>query len=117
MMLRLSGAGGSPNLTMPKTAWFGVGGETERLKKLRQDLAVCVRPLVTAVDEKEFEPVVEIGLLRKFEEKARSEMGRAIKVCGVGEMGTFELDAVHVLASRVTPTGPTLSSLKDYPLP
>lgn len=114
--LTLSGAGGSPNMTMPKSAWLGIAGDTEALKKLRQDLALCVRPLVTAIDEKPYEPVIEIGLLRKFDESARTEMGRSLKHANVGELGRFTLDALHVLSSRSTSAGPALYSLKAFPL-
>jgi 2'-5' RNA ligase len=114
--LALEGAGGSPNVTMPKSAWIGVSGDVSALKKLRQDLSVCVRPLVTAIDDREYEAVVEVGLLRKFDERERTEMGRALKLSNLGVLGEFRLDAVHVLASRATTAGPALHSLKSFPL-
>jgi 2'-5' RNA ligase len=114
--LTLEGAGGSPNMTMPKSAWIGIGGDIAALKRLRQDLAVCVRPLVTAIDDKEYEAVVEIGLLRKFDDRARTEMGRSLKMANLGNLGTLRLDSVHVLASHATTAGPALYSLKSFPL-
>lgn len=114
--LTLEGVGGSPNATMPKSAWIGVGGEIERLKALRKDVSVCVAQLRTAIDEKEFEPVIEIGMLRKFDDRARTEMGRSIKMAGVGRLGEFSMDALHVLASRSTSAGPRLYSLAERQL-
>lgn len=114
--LRLEGAGGSPNMTMPKSAWIGLTGDTEKLKTLRQELALCVQQFVTAIDEKPFEPQIEVGLLRKFDDRARTEMGRAIKMCGVGDLGSFTMDAVHVLASHSTSAGPALHSVGCVPL-
>ncbi len=116
LALTLEGAGGSPNLIMPKTAWIGVGGETERLKALRQDLAICVQQFVTAIDEKEFEPAIEVGILRKFDDRARADMGRSIKVANIGALGEFTMDSVHVLASRATSAGPSLHSVASLPL-
>ena len=116
MDLVLEGAGGSPNLTMPKQAWIGVTGETDRLRALRQDLAVCVQQFVTATDEKEFEPAVEIGMLRKFDDRARTEMGRAIRVAGVANLGRFTLESIHILASRASSAGPALYSVAELPL-
>ncbi len=114
--LALEGAGGSPNVTMPKSAWIGITGETDKLKALRQDLAICVQQFVTAIDEKAFEPTVEIGMLRKFDDRARTEMGRSIKMSNVGALGEFTVDAVHLLASRATTVGPGLYSVANLPL-
>jgi len=114
--LSLEGVGGSPNITMPKTAWVGITGETEKLKALRKDLANAVSQLRTAIDEKEFEPVIEIGMLRKFDDRARTEMGRSIKMAGVGNLGAFTMDSVHVLASRASNAGPHLYSMKEHSL-
>ncbi len=114
--LRLEGAGGSPNAVMPKSAWIGVNGDKPALFKLQQDLAICVKPLVQAIDDKPFEPVVEIGILRKFEERARTELGRAIKISATGVIGDFTLGSVHLFASTVTPTGLTLKSVFELPL-
>lgn len=115
--LRLEGAGGSPNIVMPKSAWVGISGQTDALGKLQQDLAICVKPLVQAIDDKPFEPVVEIGVLRKFEEKARTDLGRAIKMSGTGVLGEFTLGAVHLLVSRSTPTGLVLQSAAEFAMP
>jgi 2'-5' RNA ligase len=116
MALALEGAGGSPNLTMPKSAWIGVVGDVDALKKLRQDLAICVQQFVTAIDEKEFEPVIEVGILRKFDDRARADMGRSIKVAGIGRLGEFVMPSVHVLASRATSAGPALHSIAELSL-
>jgi 2'-5' RNA ligase len=116
LSLRLEGAGGSPNVTMPKSAWIGVHGDTDRLKALREDLAVCAQQFVTAVDEKPFEPLIEVGVLRKFDDRARTDMGRAIKMSGIGALGEFTVGAVHVLASRATSAGPALVSIAETPL-
>jgi len=114
--LTLEGVGGSPNVTMPKTAWIGVGGEVDKLKSLRKDLAIAVAQLRTAIDEKEFEPVIEIGMLRKFDDRARTEMGRSLKMASVGLLGEFSMGSVHVLASRASSSGPHLFSIAERPL-
>jgi 2'-5' RNA ligase len=114
--LTLDGVGGSPSMTMPKSAWIGLGGEVEKLKALRRDLAQAVVQLRTAVDEKEFEPVVEIGLLRKFDDRARTEMGRSLKMAQVGLLGGFTMGSVHVLASRASTSGPYLASMSELAL-
>jgi 2'-5' RNA ligase len=116
MELAIEGVMGSPNATMPKSVVAGVVGDNEALKKLRADLAVCVQQFVTAIDEKPFEPAIELGVLRKFDDRARTEMGRAIKMSGVGELGGFRMDAVHVLASHATTAGPSLNSVAHAPL-
>lgn len=113
IQLSLEGVGGSPSATMPKTAWIGIGGEVDRLRALRKDLAAAVAKLRTAVDEKEFEPVVEIGMLRKFDDRARTEMGRSIKMAQVGSLGEFTMGSIHVLASRASSNGPYLASMAE----
>lgn len=114
--LTLEGVGGSPSLTMPKSAWIGVGGEIDKLKAIRKDLAFAVSQLRTAIDEKEFEPVVEIGLLRKFDDRARTEMGRSLKMAQVELLGEFTMGSIHVLASRAGTSGPYLASMSELPL-
>jgi 2'-5' RNA ligase len=116
LSLTLERAGGSPNIVMPKSAWIGVGGETERLRALQRDLALCVQQFVTAIDEKEFEPVIEVGVLRKFDDRARADMGRSIKAANIDKIGEFTMDAVHVLASRATSAGPSLHTVAMMPL-
>ncbi|MCH8979939.1 MAG: hypothetical protein IH945_11965 [Armatimonadetes bacterium] len=114
--LRLEGAGGSPNLTMPRSAWLGITGEVEALKSLQRDLAACTGHLSSTTDHTEFEPTIEIGRLRRFEESARTEMGRSLRMSKIGVLGEFTLDSVHVLCSEATSSGPSLRSITSYQL-
>ena len=116
MVLTVSGAGGSPNATMPKSAWLGLAGDVQRMTALRQDVVQCIGNVQTAMDEKPFEPVVEIGALRRFDDRARTEMGRALKMATVGEIGSLRVDAIHLLASRSSTSGPTLHSVLSQSL-
>lgn len=116
LSLTLTGTGGSPSLTMPKTGWIGLEGDVDKLKSLRQELYICVQPLITAIDAKPYEAVVEIGRLRTFDDRARTDMGRSLKLASVGEIGSFTMDAIHVLSSEPGPTGPTLKPIKSFSL-
>jgi len=109
--LGLSGVGGSPSLTMPKTAWIGLQGSVDSLMSLWKDLYICSKPLVSVTDDKPFEPVIEIGRLRTFDDRARTEMGRSLKLAQVGDLGSFTVDTIHILSSEPGPTGPTLKSI------
>lgn len=114
--LRLEGAGGSPSLTMPRSAWLGILGEVDALKSLREELAVCTGHLSSTTDHTEFEPIIEIGRLRRFEESDRTEMGRSLRMSRIGVLGEFTLDSVHVLCSEATSSGPSLRSLESFAL-
>ena len=114
--LRLEGAGGSPNLTMPRTAWIGIAGEADALKALSHDLTACTGHLSETTDHTEFEATLQIGRLRKFDERARSEMGRSLRMSKIGVLGEFTLDSVHVLCAETGDTGPFLRSLTSFPL-
>lgn len=116
MQLQVVGAGGSPNMIMPKSAWVGIEGDKQALVNLQKDLAICSRSLITAIDDKPYEPVIEIGMLKKLEEKARTEMGRAIKMAGVGSLGEFNMASIHLLISKTTAIGQSLASVFEFPL-
>ena len=114
--LRLEGAGGSPNLTMPRSAWLGIAGEVDALKALREDLAACTLHLSSTTDHTGFEPTLQIGQIRKFDDRARADMGRSIRICKIGVLGEFILDSVHVLCAEAGATGPFLRSITSFPL-
>ncbi|MCH7945707.1 MAG: hypothetical protein IIC73_06810, partial [Armatimonadetes bacterium] len=62
------------------------------------------------------EPTLQIGQLRKFNDRARADMGRSIRICKIGVLGEFTLDSVHVLCSEATSSGPSLHSVTSFPL-
>ena len=114
--LKLEGAGGSPNMTMPRAAWLGITGDVDALMSLQKDLAACTGHLSLTTDHTQFEANVQIGRLRKFEESARTEMGRSLRMSKIGLLGEFTLDSVQVLCSEASSSGPTLKSISSFQL-
>ena len=115
MSISIEGIGASPNVTMPKTAWVGLGGEIEALDSLRQALQRETTPFRSG-PAPEQELNIEIGRLRTFDERARTEMGRAVKMARVGHIASVDLKELHVLSSRAGDHGPRLFSMLNMPL-
>ena len=112
----LAGVGGSPNNVMPKTVWVGVRDEPGFLTLFAKALRDSVQGVVALPDHNPFEPQVEIGRLRTFTDKARGDIGRAVKMTQEREIGAFPLEALELLVNEAGPSGPYLRAVKTLSL-
>lgn len=114
--VNLAGVGGSPNNVMPKTVWIGIVDEPGYLKLFADALRGAMAGIVPLPDHNPFELQVEIGRLRSFNDRARGEIGRALKMTQDREVGSFPIETLELLVNEAGPSGPYLRAVETLPL-
>lgn len=101
-----------PGAKRPRVLWTGIGGETDRLALLQQQ----VEEHLSAVGfEKEDRPYRAHLTLARFKHRVDSaalvsEMTR----CGDFATDPFTADALYLIESRLTPKGPVYTRLQSH---
>lgn len=114
--LSLEGIGGSPNATQPRYAWAGVAGDLAALQALHGAVEAVLGSLHLPRESRPLAAHIVLGRLKMESERARSDLGRAVRLCGVGSMGSWRVEALELLKAEVGPMGPTTVLVQSYPL-
>lgn len=114
--LNLSGLGGSPTNLQPRYVWIGVGGQVETLTKLHNWLEPALTPILPDHEAREYQATVPLGRLKQESEQNRSALGRALRVAGVDQIGSFRATEVEMIRYAATGAGVTLLTVNSYPL-
>ena len=114
--LGLEGIGGSPNATQPRFAWAGVTGDLGALQALHASVEAALASLRLPRESRPLSAHIVLGRLKIESERARSDLGRAVRLCGVGAMGSWRVEELELLKGDVGPTGPTTVLIRGYGL-
>ena len=110
--LQVAGTGAFPNWQRPQVVWVGVGGDLDRLNSLQKGLESVLSPLGFPAESRSFSAHLTLGRLRdrvtpddrrRFTEFAQKVEFRATL--------PFEVSAVRLMRSQLTPAGPIYSEL------
>ncbi|MDI9641271.1 hypothetical protein QPK87_06310 [Kamptonema cortianum] len=105
------GVTGLPNAVMPKAVAIQVQG-IDPLK----DILERIRPQVlNSLDVWAFQPVIELGRIRVFNDQARSSIGRALRMSKDLQAGTFAIAGLDLIAHEADASGPYLHVLEHVP--
>jgi 2'-5' RNA ligase len=110
--LQVIGTGAFPNWQRPQVVWVGVGGESDKLNALHRELESALSPMGFTPESRSFSAHLTLGRLRdrvttddrrrfaEFAQKIRFETSLS-----------FEVSAIRLMKSQLTPTGPIYSEL------
>lgn len=108
--LQCLGAGAFPNAHRPRTVWLGAGGGEERAVQLHDEIEAGLAKLGFRSERRRFTPHLTIGRVRHSASGIR-ELGELIEKNAQFDAGTFRVDEVLVISSRLERTGPVYEPL------
>ena len=115
--LQLGSLGAFPNWQRPRVVWVGMGGETAKLAGLQRDIETALSPLGFPPESRSFSPHLTLARFREGaspeERRGFAEHARAI---GPDSPLLFEVDAVVLMRSQLTPSGAIYSRLANIEL-
>lgn len=115
--LELGNPGAFPNTHAPRVVWVGVGGEVETLHTLHNNVERELVPLGFSPDERSFSPHLTLGRVREGSTAdERRCLGEVVASLKVGEKPTFEVGALSLMRSTLTPNGAVYSCLTLFAL-
>ena len=110
--LQVAGTGAFPSWQRPQVVWVGVGGELDRLNSLQKGLESVLSPLGFPPEPRAFSAHLTLGRLRDrvTPDERRRFADFAQKVEFKASL-SFEVSAIRLMKSQLTPTGPIYSEL------
>jgi len=110
--LEISGLGGFPNLKQPRVLWVGIGGEIDKLVSLQQNIDLALSPLGFAKEERPFVPHLTLARIRQgASPKERKSFGELVMSTSSEASYPFDVEAVSLMRSQLTPSGYIYTSL------
>ena len=115
--LELGNPGAFPNTHPPRVVWVGVGGEMETLQTLHNNVERELAPLGFSPEGRSFSPHLTLGRVREGSTADdRRRLGETVALLKVGEKPTFEVEALSLIRSTLTPKGAIYSCLASFAL-
>ena len=115
--LQVRGAGAFPNWQRPQVIWVGIGGEIGRLAALQKELEAALSPLGFPPESRAFSPHLTLGRLRdRVSPEDRRRFGQWAESVKFEVSPSFEVDALRLMKSQLTPGGPIYSGLSSVHL-
>ncbi len=115
--LQIGGSGAFPNLRRPQVIWVGVGGEVEKLAMLQRDIDAALAPLGFPPESRPFSPHLTLGRLREgASPQERQKLGEWVGSIKFEGSLSFEVDALSLMKSQLTPHGAIYSQLASMRL-
>jgi RNA 2',3'-cyclic 3'-phosphodiesterase len=117
LTLSASGLGVFPDLRRPRVVWLGIGGDMPQLIAFQKDLdanLVAVGSGRFKPEKRSFKGHVTLGRI-----KARMDSNllvKALRETGRVESQAFRVDAIHLIQSRLTPSGSVYTLLRSVVL-
>jgi RNA 2',3'-cyclic 3'-phosphodiesterase len=109
----IGGAGIFPPSGPPRILWLGVSRGVDRFTNLYGELATRLLPLGYEAEARPYHPHVTVGRI-KDAGRAASRTARAAVRCG--EVGSGDVRAITLFASRLAPGGARYEALLRVPL-
>ncbi len=101
--LYTAGTGCFPNTRRPRVIWVGLSGEEKRLVELKQGLDAALAPLGWPPEEKPFRAHVTLGRVKDEQAARGADWATDVPHLPVA------VDAIHLIESRLTSSGPIYS--------
>jgi 2'-5' RNA ligase len=110
--LLVAGTGAFPNWQRPQVVWVGVGGELDRLNSLQKGLESVLSPLGFPPEFRPFSAHLTLGRLRdRVTPDERRRFGEFAQRISFETSLSFEVNAIRLMKSQLTPAGPIYSEL------
>lgn len=108
--LKLSQIGAFPNRKRPRVIWVGIGGALAQLRQVHHGVESAAATLGFGPDRRKFNPHLTLGRVKQVEKVKDKKWGGRI------EPISFEVTAVHLIKSDLTPHGPRYRTLHTFQL-
>lgn len=107
----VEGLGCYPNARRPRVLWVGLTAPPT-LVSLQRELDAATARLGYSPEERGFSPHLTIGRVRQNASSADLQKIRSeVEQVKIGQLGSFRLDAIHLLKSDLQPTGSVYTKL------
>ena len=111
--LQASGIGFFPNASRPRVVCVGLKGETEKLEAVQKKIRRAVADLpVHREKEREFSPHITLARIADFHRA--SGVARILEAAKSADFGDFEVKALILYKSRLTPQGSRYTKLQEF---
>ena len=115
--LQVGGAGAFPNWQRPQVIWVGIGGEIGRLAALQKELEAALSSLGFQPESRAFSPHLTLGRLRdRVSSEDRRGFGQWAQSVKLEISPSFEVDAIRLIQSQLTPNGPIYTEIDSAKL-
>lgn len=110
--LEISGLGAFPSLKRPQVFWVGVSGELDKLSGLQQSIDSGLAALGFAREERPFVPHLTLARIREGASPSeRRGFGELVSSTAFEDKYPFQVEAVRLMRSQLTPAGAIYTSL------
>jgi 2'-5' RNA ligase len=110
--LEVAGTGAFPSWQRPQVVWVGVGGELDKLNALQKGLEFALSPLGFPPEARSFSAHLTLGRLRdRVTSDDRRRFAEFAQKVEFKASLAFEVSAVRLMKSQLTPAGPIYSEL------
>lgn len=115
--LELTKTGVFPHLRAPRVVWVGLGGETDTLAALQQDIERALVPLGFPPEGRGFSPHLTMGRVRETASPVeRRRLGELVASLGIGRVLPFQAGSVSLMRSTLSREGAIYSCLASFVL-
>lgn len=115
--LEVVGTGVFPHLRNPRVAWVGLAGEIESLLRLQGAVDSALEPLGFVPEARPFSPHLTLARLREdVSPEARQGFGQRLMQAKFPPQGPFQVEALNLMKSQLTPQGAIYSRLASLKL-
>jgi len=115
--LQIGGLGAFPGWQRPQVVWVGVGGEVQKLATLQRGMEAALAPLGFPPEPRSFSPHLTLGRLRERaspgDRRRFAQWAQSVKF---EASLPFEVDALRLMKSQLTPSGAIYSQLASVEL-
>lgn len=115
--LEISGLGAFPNFKQIRVFWVGIGGEFDKLLKLKQNIESSLAALGFDQDERPFTPHLTLARIRENASSLeRRNFGELVGSIVFESKYEISVNAISLMKSVLTPAGAIYSRLSEIPL-
>jgi 2'-5' RNA ligase len=115
--LQMGGLGVFPNWQRPQVVWVGMGGEVGRLAILQRDVEAALAPLGFPPESRSFKAHLTLGRLReRTSPQDKQKFGEWVTSIKFETDLSFEVNALSLMRSQLTPSGAIYSQLASIEL-
>ena len=114
--VRFRGAGAFPDARRPQTLWIGVSEGQDSIGQLAMRIDDALHALGIPREKREFTPHLTIGRVRSGSTAEKKSLSDLIRKHAEFDAATTEIRQVLVMASYLSPAGPTYEVQSTAPL-
>ncbi len=114
-LLDYGGWGVFPSKENPRVLWIGLGGDVDYLRRIQgkvEDICSC---LGFPREKKNFHPHITLGRIRSHK-NLELLLREAKNTLPTEYQGSFRVEEIYLMESKLSPQGPSYAPLNFYPL-